>query len=306
MHIDPHAQGEPRAYGVSVEHEPIGEHLTRPTLTLLLTARRCPVECVFCDLWRHNHAEPTPRGSIPQQIAAAIDSLSSPVSSWSIKLYNGGNFTDPQSIPPADWPAIAELCDPFERVIVENHATMCGDRLLRFHDLLRSKLEVAIGLETSDPNVLARQKKKMTLEDFAQAAEFLRGNDITLRCFVMLQLPYADPERCVGDAVRAVQHAADAGAGFVAIIPTRSDTVEMQQIVASGEFVPPRLRQLETALRESLAWGHAQRLHCVVTADTWDIETVRHCPDCQASRIANIEKMNLTQQPRPLTRCSCR
>ncbi len=286
-----------------MEHEAIGENRTRPTLTLLLTARRCPVECVFCDLWKHNHPGATPVGSIPHQIRGATASLTSPVGTWAIKLYNGGNFTDPLSIPPADWPEIAELCKPFERVIVENHATMCGERLLRFRDLLSPQLEVAVGLETSNPDVLARQQKQMTLDDFAGAAEFLQRNEIALRCFVMLQLPHANPQKCVDDAVQAVIHAAQAGALFVAIIPTRSDTPAMQKLIATGEFVSPTLMQLETALHDSLSQIRTDDSGCVVTADTWDIEMVRHCPTCQDARIKNIQAMNSRQQSLPVSRC---
>lgn len=293
-----------RAYGVSVEQEPVGAGETRPTLTLLLTARRCPIECVFCDLWKHNHPEPTPVGSIPTQIAAAMETIASLDRTWAIKLYNGGNFTDPLSIPTVDWSAIAKLCEPFGRVIVENHATMCGDRLLRFRDQLAPQLEVAVGLETSDPAVLARQHKKMTLDDFARATNLLRDESIHLRCFVMLQMPYADPRRCVEDAVQAVVHAARAGAVHVAIIPTRSETAAMQSFIASGDFVAPRLDQLEASLHESLTQVQALDLLCVVTADTWDIERIKQCSACQTSRVQNIHAMNLAQHPQAMSGCS--
>lgn len=294
----------PRAYGVSVEQEPVGARVTRPTLTLLLTARRCPIDCVFCDLWKYNHPEPTPVGSIPTQIATAMQTLPTPDRTWAIKLYNGGNFTDPLSIPFEDWSAIARLCEPFGRVIVENHATMCGDRLLKFRDQLTAQLEVAVGLETSDPAVLARQQKKMTLDDFARAANLLRNDSIALRCFVMLQMPFADPLRCIDDAVQAVVHAAHAGAVHVAIIPTRSETAAMQHFIDSGDFVAPRLDQLETALHESLTQVRALALPCVVTADTWDIERIKHCAACKTSRVQSIHAMNLTQQPHAVTRCA--
>jgi radical SAM enzyme (TIGR01210 family) len=220
-----------------------------------------------------------------------------------IKLYNGGNFTDPTSIPPTDWPAITKLCEPFARVIVENHATMCGDRLRQFRDLLSPQLEVAIGLETVNADVLARQQKRMTLDDFARAADFLHRHAIAMRCFVLLQLPYADPLRCVADAVDAVLHAVDAGAVFVAIIPTRSHTEQMQKLIIRGEFVPPTLEQLETALSESLDRLRHHRKTSVVTADTWNIAAVAHCQNCQADRIANIDRMNRSQHPLPCVAC---
>ncbi len=242
-------------------------------------------------------------GSIPTQIEAAIAAHPRRGNDSAIKLYNGGNFTDPTSIPATDWPAIATLCQPFARVIVENHATMCGDRLKQFRDLLSSQLEVAIGLETSNPDVLARQQKRMTLGDFARAADFLHRHAIAMRCFVLLQLPYADPRRCVAAAVAAVLHAVEAGAVFVAIIPTRSHIEPMQKLIVSGEFVPPKLKQLETALSESLAKLRIGSTTSVVTADTWDLESVAHCQKCQEDRIANIIQMNRSQQSQPIITC---
>lgn len=306
------ATGEPAAYGISVEDEPIGHHATRPTLALLLRAQRCPFECVFCDLWLHNDAAATPAGSIPHQIAAAIDQTFSgepfdgrvpQQPAWAIKLYNGGNFTDPRSVPESDWPLIADLCDPFERVIVENHASMCGPRLLRFRDRLGPRLEVAIGLETANAEVLSRQQKKMTLEDFDQAAKWILDHDMDLRCFTMLQLPYGNAERSVEDSLASVRHAVDAGASFVAIIPTRHTTKAMQQLIRSGHHRPPQLWQIEQALFESLQWIVQLNTDTVVIADTWDIEQVAHCRGCQGSIIHNIHAMNLSQRPCKRSRC---
>lgn len=293
--------GRVAAYGISVEHEPIGAHQTQPTLALLLNARRCLFECVFCDLWMHNHVEATPAGAIPFQIADAIGKTFPEgvegKKDWAIKLYNGGNFTDPLSVPESDWPSIAELCASFGRVIIENHATMCGERLLRFRDCLGTRLEVAIGLETANAKVLSLQNKKMTLEDFDRSAAFLRQHGIHLRCFAMLQLPFSDVRRSVDDATQSVRHAIEAGAGFVAIIPTRHTTPAMQDLIASGDHVPPTIGQLEQALSKSLRWARRVGSNSVVTADTWDIEKVVHCPTCQSESIENILAMNASQSP---------
>ncbi|TWT92496.1 hypothetical protein [Neorhodopirellula pilleata] len=307
--------GAASAYGISVEQEPIGHHKTRHTLTLLLRARRCPFECVFCDLWLHNHASATPVGSIPSQISDAIEQTFSrdPYRGtvpreprWAIKLYNGGNFTDPLSVPETDWTAIADRCKPFDRVIVENHATMCGSRLLKFQEQLRPRLEVAIGLETANVDVLSRQQKKMTLSDFDRAAKFVLDHGMDLRCFTMLQLPYSDVKCSVDDSIATVQHAVGAGALFVAIIPTRHTTKAMQSLVRSGDHQPPNLRQLERALFESLRWTSEMKSDAVVIADTWDIDHVDHCSACQRHTIANIQAMNAAQRPCAISSCqSC-
>ena len=92
--------------------------------TLFLTNRQCPWRCVMCDLWQNTLTETVPVGAIPAQIAYALARLPA---ARVIKLYNSGSFFDPRAIPVADYPAIARLMAPFERVIVESHPALIGD-----------------------------------------------------------------------------------------------------------------------------------------------------------------------------------
>ena len=62
----------------------------------------------------------------------------------------------------------------FERVIVECHPAFVSERCVAFRHLLGGRLEVAMGLETAHPEVLEKLNKRMTLEQFAAAASFLR------------------------------------------------------------------------------------------------------------------------------------
>jgi len=122
-----------------MEPEPDESGRSVRVATLLLTNRECPWKCVFCDLWTNTLDETVPRGAIPEQIRGALANLSP--ARW-IKLYNAGSFFDPHAIPPEDFPAIADLLAPFERVIVESHPALIDDReasrVLRFRDLLRA------------------------------------------------------------------------------------------------------------------------------------------------------------------------
>ncbi len=64
--------------------------------TLFLTNRECPFPCVMCDLWKNTLTESVQPGDIPGQILFALRELAP---ADSIKLYNSGNFFDPQSYP---------------------------------------------------------------------------------------------------------------------------------------------------------------------------------------------------------------
>src|SRR5690606_40735613 len=129
-------------------------------------------------------------GDIPEQIRWALSQL--PTASV-IKLYNSGNFFDRQAILPEDYPAIAKLVRGFETVIVENHPRLCGEACGEFRDLIApAELEIALGLETCHPELLATLNKRMTLEDFDRATQRLTSYEIAMRAFLLLKPPFLD------------------------------------------------------------------------------------------------------------------
>ncbi|MCZ6652870.1 MAG: radical SAM protein, partial [Planctomycetota bacterium] len=148
-----------RAYGAFVEQEPDAAGRLLNVATLLLTNRECPFRCLMCDLWKNTLDDSTPPGAIVEQIHSALEMLPT---AEVVKLYNAGNFFDAGAIPREDWPGIAEMVAPFGRVIVESHPKMIDGRAKELRDLLTGRLELAIGLETVQEEVLERLNKQMT------------------------------------------------------------------------------------------------------------------------------------------------
>ena len=174
-------------YEYFVEEECGADGAVVPVATVFLTNRECPFRCLMCDLWRNTLTETVPVGAIAVQIDHALRHLPP---ARQLKLYNSGSFFDPKAIPLEEHGAIAQRANGFERLIVENHPALVGDACLRFRDRLHGRLEVAMGLETAHPGVLARLNKRMTLDQFSSAARFLRCNGIDLRVFILVQPPY--------------------------------------------------------------------------------------------------------------------
>lgn len=265
--------------------------------TIFLTNRECPFRCLMCDLWKNTTTETVPVGAIPRQIDYALQRLPT---ATHVKLYNSGNFFDKRAIPPADHAAIAKRLLPFRTVIVENHPRFCTDVCLRFAEQIDGQLEVAIGLETVHPQVLQRLNKQMTLGDFERAVQFLRGNDIDVRAFILLRPPYLSESEGIVWALRSLEFAFAIGVGCCAVIPTRAGNGVMQQLEADGNFTPPSLRSLEYVTETGLQMDAGR-----VFADLWDIETLTGCADCGPQRIQRIREMNLTQQIPPVLSCHC-
>lgn len=284
---------QPYAFLVEDERTSSGELV--PVATIFLTNRECPWRCLMCDLWRHTLTESVPPGAIPEQIGFALSRLPA---ARHIKLYNSGSFFDIHAIPPGDYGPIAKRIASFERVIVESHPSLVGDRCFQFRDLLSAQLEVAMGLETIHPTVLERLNKRMTLKQFANAAERLRENAIDLRVFILVQPPFIRKEEALHWAQRSLDYAFDCGATAATLIPTREGNGATDLLVQSGDFVPPNLGTVEGALEYGIELKRGR-----VFVDLWDIQRVAACTQCRESRIARLASMNQSQQLGDAVRC---
>jgi archaeosine synthase beta-subunit len=283
-------------YEYFVEEECAHDGAVKPVATIFLTNRECPFRCLMCDLWRNTLTETVPVGAIPVQIDYALHKLSP---ARQLKLYNSGSFFDPHAIPPEDYAAVAQRANRFERLIVENHPALIGDACLRFRDLLGGRLEVAMGLETVHPEAAGALNKRMTLEQFSSAAKFLRGNGIDLRVFILVQPPFVPAAEALHWAERSLDFAMECGATAAVLIPTRAGNGAMEALLARGDFSPPSLDTLESAMEYGLRLGASR-----VFADLWGMR--ESCEDCHAHRVARLRRMNLQQAVLdriPCTRC---
>ncbi len=285
----------PYAFLVEPEHSAAGT--IDDVATIFLTNRECPYRCLMCDLWKNTIDSRVAAGAIPAQIDYALQRLPS---AQHIKLYNSGNFFDRQAIPAEDHSAIAaRVCD-FKTVIVENHPNLCGDDCRRFRDLLDGQLEVALGLETIHPDILPRLNKRMTLDDFQRAVEFLLTADIRVRSFILLRPPWLNEDQGVDWALRSADYAFSLGVGCCSIIPTRTGNGIMEELQASGQFESPSIHSMETVLAEGLKLQKGR-----VFVDLWDIERLGNCDGCLQERRDRLQQMNLSQQVLPPISGSC-
>jgi radical SAM enzyme (TIGR01210 family) len=287
----------PHAFCVEEERAASGEIV--PVATIFLTNRECPWRCLMCDLWRNTLPYATPPSAIPAQIDYALSRLPA---ARQIKLYNSGSFFDSKAVPLVDHGAIARRARNFERVIVECHPALISERCLRFRDLLHdAQLEIAMGLETAHPRVLAQLNKRMTLEQFARAAAFLRANNLALRVFILLKPPFLDEEEALHWAKRSLDFAFDCDATVAALIPTRLGNGALEALAEQGKFSPPKLVTLEAMMSYGLAQKRGR-----VFADLWDLERLHTCPHCFAARAARLHEMNLKQtQPAQIVCPEC-
>jgi archaeosine synthase beta-subunit len=295
---------------VAVDPEPDGAGGVVDVATLFLSGRECPWRCVMCDLWRDTVETDTPPGAIPHQIRSALAPQAGlragprfGTGPTNLKLYNAGSFFDPRAVPPQDDSAIADAIADAQRVTVESHPRLVGDRTWRFRDRLAPALDVAMGLETAHPDALARLNKGCTVDDFAAAAAALAAHGVGLRVFLLVHPPFVPRDERSEWLRRSIDVAVGAGASVIALIPTRGDTGAMPALAELGEFAPPTLADLEAAAASALRSAQSR---VRILADLWDLALFASCADCLDARRGRLLRQNLEQRvPEPVACATC-
>jgi radical SAM enzyme (TIGR01210 family) len=286
-----------RPYAHTVEPERTAAGGVEDMATIFITNKECPFRCLMCDLWQNTTVATVPAGAVVGQIEWALERLPAV---RHVKLYNAGSFFDTQTIPRSDWPAIAALLRDYETVIVESHPKLVGEQCIELADMLNPQLQVALGLETVDPDVLPRLNKRMTLDDFERATRFLTDHDIVTRAFVLLRTPFQTEQQGVEWANRSLDYAFHIGVECCVVIPTRAGNGAMDQLQRDGHFAPPSLDSLEQVLEHGVSLGRGR-----VFADLWDIEKFYSCDTCGPARKERLNQINLTQRSLPAVPCEC-
>lgn len=287
--------------GYVMEQEPVGCGRTVRSATYFLTGSECRFTCSYCDLWKYTIDAQTPRGSLVRQIQALHDASQSAREGveW-LKLYNAANFFDPYNVPAEDYAAIASSCDSFARVVVENHAALTSTRqgqskIRSFQSMLQPELEVAMGLETIDPDAMRLMNKSTRLEEFDRACETLLQFGISIRVFVILQPPGTRIDSSLDWAVESCRYAFRRGAQRCSILPARRGNGWIDQLEREGAWIPPDLTLVESTMRAALDAGTSTDQ--IVTIDLWDWELLAGgCDACRPSRRNRLMTMNLEQR----------
>lgn len=290
--VDPQ---KPYSWIVEKERTPSGT--IEDVATIFLTNRECPFHCLMCDLWKNTTDRSVPEGAIPAQIEWALNNMPE---TKNLKLYNSGSFFDKRAITEKDYPKIASLISSFETVIVESHPVFIKEDCLRFRDMIKSELQIAIGLETVNTTILKNLNKRMTLEDFGNSVSFLIKNGISTRAFILLRPPFLSEMEGRYWAEKSIDFAFKTGVECCILIPVRAGNGAMDQLKNKGLFKSPDIHSLESVLEYGLRLKAGR-----VFADTWDLKLFSRCDKCIDERINRITLMNLNQKLTNQIKCSC-
>ncbi|MEP7107321.1 MAG: hypothetical protein ABI760_05050 [Ferruginibacter sp.] len=291
-HVDPL---KPYAWLVEKERTASGE--IEDTGTIFLTNRECSFRCLMCDLWKNTSDKQVPVGAIPTQIKWALSQMPRVKH---LKLYNSGSFFDERAIHKEDYKPIASLVNDFKTIIVESHPNVISEKCLRFRDLLKPELQLAMGLETVHQDVLQKLNKQMTLENFRSSVSYLNQNGIRSRAFILLKPPFMSESEGIYWAKRSIDFAFSTGVECCTVIPVRAGNGAMDILMEKDLFSLPNIHSLETVLEYGIGLNNGR-----VFADVWDLILFSTCKDCIEQRTNRLTTMNLTQNIVNQITCLC-
>lgn len=264
---------------------------------IFLTNKECPFSCLMCDLWKNTTDKKVSVGAIPNQIKFALQRMPKVKH---LKLYNSGSFFDKNAIPEEDYEEIAVLLSEFETIIVESHPKFINKRCLRFNDLLKPALHVAIGLETANTEILKILNKQMTLDDFKSSVNFLSKNSIKTRAFILLKPPFHSEKEGVLWAKKSIDFAFNAGVECCTVIPVRAGNGSLDYLIKQDDFRLPKIQSLEKVLEYGISLNKGR-----VFADVWDLHLFSDCENCLDKRVNRLTEMNLNQRIIKQISCHC-
>ena len=281
---DPARGATPEPERLEVEIFPDGR--ARSILTVYLRNGACPIACVYCALYRGMDARPATGEEIAVQIASARARHEGIAG---IKLYNASSFFEPASIVPseAELRAIASEVAGLDLVVVEARSENAA-RAPELARRLDGRLEVAIGMEAADDELLALWNKPTSTASFRKAARLLAANGILLRAFVLVQPPFVSGREARELAIRSVEEAAAAGARLVSLLPVVSRHAPMEKLRRAGMFSEVSLDLYFEIVSACRGRGPA------IVAETEALAALPGCRHCRDRRIAALLALNET------------
>jgi len=149
-------------------------------------------KCIFCGWGKQNYPVKTLHElksffdeKMKEAVGANIDVL---------KIFNSGSFLDEKQVPRAFRSYVVRKCEDLgiKNLNIESRGEYVTDDF--FEDMKSSKVKVniGIGLEVADDEVLKLLNKGMTVKDYEEVAKKLTAHGFGVRSYILVNAPYSD------------------------------------------------------------------------------------------------------------------
>jgi radical SAM enzyme (TIGR01210 family) len=304
------SEGARRFVNAWVEPEAIGSERVEAFVVILRT-RGCywadQKGCSMCGYAKDTLGRSATAAELAEQLARALERYRGQPY---VKVYTSGSFLDDREVDPASREAfVRAFSGKARRLLFETlpefaTAETVGP-LVRAFD---GQLEGALGLETTDPVVLAKfVHKNAPPSAYLAAADRLRELGVSPKAYLLLKPPYLTEGEAMRDVRRSIAVAAEHfDTMSVNPVHIQNGTV-VEWLYRRGRYRPPWLWSLVEVLRAGAADRQGRRLVSFPTAGGLP-RGPHNCGSCDATVLAAIEEASLLQEFSGLDAldCACR
>ncbi|MGD0250586.1 MAG: archaeosine biosynthesis radical SAM protein RaSEA, partial [Thermoplasmata archaeon] len=264
--------------------------------------------CSMCGYAKDTLGRSATPEELAEQLARALDRYHDEPY---VKVYTSGSFLDDREVDPESRRAmVGAFSGRARRLLFETLPEFATEGTLRpLTEAFQGQLEVALGLETTDPVVLGRYVHKSAApEEYLAAGDRVRGLGLRAKAYLLLKPPYLTEAESVEDVVRSVEEAAPHfDALSVNPVHIQNGTV-VEWLYHRRQYRPPWLWSVVAALSQGALRRGTSRLVSFPTAGGL-ARGPHNCGKCDARVLAAIEEASLSQEfsgLNALEGCACR
>jgi radical SAM enzyme (TIGR01210 family) len=221
-----------------------------------------------------------------------------------VKIYTSGSFLDDNEVPKEVRGYIFDRFKDAERILFESRPEYISEDVLR---TLPKNVTIALGLESSDPDVLAASiKKGFTPDDSRAAGTRIKNAGLAVRTYILLKPAYLNERDAVADAVSSIRFAS-AFSDEISINPVNVQKfTHLERLWKKGDYRPPWIWSLIEVMRTCAGTVNARMMSSPSGGGTQ--RGVHNCGMCDKDALSAVERFSFSQNIKDLdvNPCQCR
>jgi len=219
-----------------------------------------------------------------------------------VKIYTSGSFLDEREIPISVRERIFSEFFECKRILIESRPEFVTEDVM---SSMPKSLTLALGLESSDPDILKTSiNKGFTQDDSMRAGIITKDAGLNVRTYLLLKPPFMNEKMAIDDAIRSARFA-DPFSDEISVNPLNvQHGTYVERLWKRGEFRSPWIWSLIEVLK-SLSGTVNSRLMSSPSGGGSQ-RGVHNCGVCDRAALDAVEKFSFTQNPKDLeVTCNC-